>query len=141
MKKIKVKTHKPRVHGSKQNRNVQINEKAQVQRFLQEQARRRRMTRRDVETGEEYILQRLVLVNKNEVDDYRDGLTGAIQIAEEDAAAQAEAIRAYLQIWIDAEKLRAIPCGSKDKPSCRYYTTTKRVVAIRQDDPELGGRR
>lgn len=93
---------------------------------------------RDLITGEEYILARLAMVDKADVGAFRDGLTKAIQ-GYQDAHGQAEAIRGYLQTWVDEERLAAVPCGKGDKPVCRVYGGTKqRVVVMRQDELDAG---
>jgi hypothetical protein len=136
MSRTKIKTEKssPRPRKPKRNRNHEAVRKVQVQRLLQEQERRRRMTKKDLITGEEYILARLAMVDKADVDAYRDGLAEAVQ-GHKDAHGQAEAIRRYLQAWVDEKRLVAVPCRANDKPVCRVFGgTEQRVVVIRQDE-------
>lgn len=139
VKRIKTKPHKPRIHGHRQNNSVQAWERGAMQRTLQEEARRRRMTRKDGETGEEYILARLALKNKDDVEEYRKGLGEAVRAVEVEASAQADAIRGFLQSWVDAGRLVPIPCQKKERPACRVYGgEKKRVVVMRQDDADAG---
>lgn len=139
-RKVKAgRSGQPRLRGHKQTAGRDQWERGSAQRLLQEQARRRRMTRVDGETGEEYILARLALIGKD-VDGYRQGLTSAVAQVPQEAAAQAEAIRSYLQGMFEQKKLAPIPCRPGEKPTCRVYLGVKRrVVVIRQDDPEAGG--
>lgn len=138
-KKIKQPgSHKKKVRGYRQQRVVQANERHQTQRTMQEQAHRRRMTKRDVNTGEEYTLARLGLKDNSEMEEYRDGLAVVVDESAEDADSQAETIRGYLQAWVDEGRLVPIPCERKAKPVCRIYGgENKRVVVIRQDDPDV----
>ncbi|MEN6368545.1 MAG: hypothetical protein ABFD77_02470 [Thermotogota bacterium] len=142
MKKIKTgKKGKPRVRGFRATAAMDSWKRGETRRVLQDQARRRRMTRKDSATGEEYVLARLALVSKEEVEDYRKGLAECID-GIDGAEGQSEAIRAYLQSLVEQKRLAPIPCAPKEKPTCRVYSSTpRRVVVIRQDDPELKGPR
>lgn len=137
-KKIKQPgSHKKKVRGHRQHQNLQSWERVRAENLQRAQARRARLMKRDAETGEEYALARLGLKDPSAVDDYRDGLAVAVDEADEDAVAQAEAIRAYLQGWVDEGRLVPIPCERGAKPVCRVYGgENKRVVVIRQDDPD-----
>jgi len=138
--KIKSETRpkKKRVRGYRQHRNLQNWERNRTQANMREQVRRRRLTKVDEITGETYVLSRLVLKDKAGVGEYKDGLDAALLEAPRSAEVQAEAIRCYLQGCIDDGRLVAIPCGRGESPTCRVYQgENKRVVAIRQDDPDL----
>lgn len=137
-RKIKTKPHKKKVRGHRQHRNLQANERAHAQRLLQNQARRRRLIKTDSETGEEYVLMRLGLKDPDEIEEYRSGLSAAVDEAPQEAVSQAEAIRGYLQGWADEGRLVPIPCERGAKPVCRVYGgENKRVIVIRQDDPDM----
>jgi len=125
---------KPRIRGHRNTAGRDKWERDSAQRFLQEQTRRRRMTMKDLITGEEYILARLAMVDKADVGAYRDGLAEAIQ-GHHDASGQAEAVRRYLQAWVDEKRLAPVPCSKGDKPVCRVFGgPKKRVVVMRQDE-------
>lgn len=127
----------PKLRGHRQQRWARANERAQAQRAMQEQARRRRLTKIDVVTGETYILSRLALKDKSNVQSYKDGLAAAVQETEESAEAQAEAIRCYIQKSIDEGLLVPFACARGERPSCRVYQgDNRRVTAIRHDDPD-----
>jgi hypothetical protein len=132
--KVKAKRAAPRQSKPGRDRNRDAVRKAQMRRILQEQEHRRRMTRKDSTTGEEYILARLAMVDKADVEAYRAGLVEAVQ-GHHDAPGQAEAIRRYLQAWVDSKRLVAVTCGQNDKPTCRVFGgDNPRVVVIRQDE-------
>jgi len=136
-RKIKQKgAHKKKVRGHRQHRNLDAWHRDQTRRTLQEQARRRRMTRIDGESGEEYILSRLALRDKDDRDEYREGLDNAVAAADQTVEDQAAAIQAYLQEWVDEKRLLPIACHPKQKPACKVYTASKLVVVLRQDDPD-----
>jgi hypothetical protein len=150
VKKIRTERKgKPRVRGHRAtaradamkrsgDRNADAFKKALAQRIVQEQTRRRRMTRKDEATGESYVLAQLALKDKADVEAYREGLADAVSEAQ-DADTQAEAIRSYLQAQVDAKRLVPIPCNPGERPTCKAYTGEGgRIVAMRQDDPEAG---
>lgn len=127
-----------RIRGHRQHRNVEAYHKEQALRAMREQVRRRRLTKVDSTTGETYVLARLVLRGSESAAVYKGGLEAAIAAAPETVEGQTEEIRGHLQACIDNGLLMAIPCGKGDKPVCRVYSgQNKRVVAIRQDDPDL----
>ncbi len=134
-KRIKVpKERKPRVHGYRQDKNLQAMKSQRTQRILREQARSRRMTKVDGETGETYILARLIIKDNNMKGEYKKGLDKALGQVVVTAEAQAEAIRAYLQAWVDDGRLVPVSCFPQEKPACRIYQgENRRVVVIRQD--------
>jgi len=143
MSRSKIKrsgSHKKKVRGYRQTRNVDAWNRGQLRRTMQEQARRRRLTKLDGDTGEEYILARLALADKEQSEEYRAGLDEALADVPQEAEEQAEAIRGYLQAWVDERRLVPIPCGRGERPSCRVYEGREenRVVVMRQDDPDAG---
>lgn len=113
-------------------------ERNNMRRAMREYARRSRLTKNDSNTGETYVLSRLVLKDKAWVGEYKAGLDAALEDAPLTAHDQAEAIRGYLQALVDAKRLVAVPCGSGETPTCRVYQGVNgRIVVIRQDDPDL----
>jgi len=127
-----------KVRGHKQHRNVQHNQRLHTQRQLQQAAYILGLTKVDRETGEKYTLARLTLKENGDIEEYREGLSVAVQEVEATHPAQAEAIRAYVQKWVDEERVIAVPLQKGAKPGCRVYQgENARVVVIRQDDPEV----
>ena len=138
-KKIKVASATKKVRGYRQQQAVQANERHKAQRILQEQNRRRRLTNKDGDTGEEYMLARLAIRNKEKVEEYRDGLAAVVDSIAQEGIEQAEAVRVYLQAWVAEKQLVPIVCGPGEKPTCRVYSgANRRVVVLRQDEPEAG---
>jgi len=135
-RKIKKGDHKPKVRGHRGQQAVQRNERERTRRIMQEQTRRRRMTRVDESTGEEYTLSRLTLQNKDDGWKYKDALDAAVGAADVTVEAQATAIQEFIQSWVDDKRLVPIPCGVKEIPVCKVYGgENKRVVVMRQDVP------
>lgn len=112
--RIKRGVSRRRPRGRRSQRVRQFVEREKVQRGLREQARRRRMTRIDEDTGEEYILSRLAAANKDDGKRLAKDLE-AIRDAEDGDPL------AVLQQWVDEKKLIPVACHPKDKPTCRAY--------------------
>jgi len=77
-RKIKIdRKGTPKLHGQRQARMLEAGQKKNTRLLLREQVRRRRLTRKD-SLGEEYILARFALRNKNDGERYTAGMTKAL---------------------------------------------------------------
>ena len=129
---------KRKVRGHRAHHQVQTLERIAEQRRNQALAYEKTMTRIDPDTGETYVLSRLALRHKALTVDFKRGLDEAVSSVNPTADDQAEAIRAYLQECVNDGKMIAVSCGRGEVPTCRVYQgANRRIVVIRQDDPDL----